>query len=96
MNFDNQKFQEYIQQREDTKKHLDKMNAKYRDVRMTFGKYKGIKLYELAQKHDRYYNYPGQEYLQWVSKNVDIEDELLNEAVEFYKDYYYPKGDGYD
>ena len=96
MPIDEQKFEEYIQQREDTKKHLDKMNAKYRDVRMTFGKYKGIKLYELAQKHDRYYNYPGQEYLQWVSKNVDIEDELLNEAVEFYKDYYYPKGDGYD
>ena len=37
MPIDEQKFQEYIQQREDTKKHLDKMNAKYRDVRMTFG-----------------------------------------------------------
>ena len=89
-------FQDYINQREAKKKNMDKLNAKYHDVRMTFGKHKGIKLYELAQQHDRYYNYPGQKYLQWVSKNVDIEDELLNEAVEFYKDYNYPHGDGYD
>ena len=43
MPIDNQKFQEYIQAREERKKHLDKMNAKYHDVKMSFGKYKGEK-----------------------------------------------------
>ena len=96
MKFDEQKFQEYIQAREEKKKHLDMMNAKYDDVKMTFGKYKGQKLYNIAQIEDKYCMKLGQKYLTWVSNNVEIEDELLNEAVEFYKDYYYPHGDGYD
>ena len=86
MPIDNQKFQEYIQAREERKKHLDEMNAKYHNVKMTFGKYKGEKVYDLANM----------QYLTWVSNNVDVENELLNEAIEFYKDYHYPHGDGYD
>ena len=96
MNFDEQKFQEYIQAREERKKHLNEMNAKYHDVKMTFGKYKGQKLYNISQIEDRYCMKTGQKYLTWVSNNISVEDELLKEAVEFYTDYYYPHGDGYD
>ena len=95
MNFDNEKFQEYINAREEKKKNMDKLNAKYKDVKMPFGKYKGIKLYDIAQIHDSYYFYEGQHYLTWVSSNMEIKNDLLKEAIEFYKDYYYPKGDGY-
>ena len=96
MTIDNKEFQEYIQAREERKKHLDKMNAKYHDVKMTFGKYKGEKVYNLATIQDSYFRCPGKQHLTWVSNNVEVENELLNEAIEFYKDYHYPHGDGYD
>ena len=86
MNFDEQQFQEYIQAREAKKQHMNILNAKFNDVRMTFGKYKGEKVYDLANM----------QYLTWISNNVDVENELLNEAIEFYKDYYFPQGDGHD
>ena len=96
MNIDNKKFQQYINDREAKKEHMNTLNAKYHDVKMTFGKYKGQKLYDIAQEQDRYCMKPGQKYLTWVSNNVNIENELLSEAIEFYKDYHYPYGDGYD
>jgi len=86
MPIDEQKFQEYIQAREERKKHLDEMNAKYHHVKMTFGRYKGERVYDLANM----------QYLTWISNNVDVENELLNEAIEFYKDYSYSHRDGYD
>ena len=96
MTIDNTDFQEYIQACEERKKHMDKMDAKFKDVKMTFGKYIGKKVGDLAKMHDRYYNFPGKQYLTWVSNNVEVENELLNEAIEFYKDYHYPHADGYD
>ena len=96
MSFDEQKFQQYINDREAKKEKMNMLNAKYNDVKMTFGKYKGQKLYNISQIEDRYCMKTGQKYLTWVSNNIIVEDELLKEAIEFYKDYYYPHGDGYD
>ena len=53
-------------------------------------------MYDLAQTQDSYFRCPGKQYLTWVSNNIDVQNELLNEAIEFYKDYHYPHGDGYD
>ncbi len=90
------KFQDYINKREEHNKLMDEMNYKYRNVILPFGKYKGKTIYSVATKKDNYHGYPGKEYLKWVSKNVDIKDKLLKEAVEFYKKYYYHHTDGYD
>jgi uncharacterized protein (DUF3820 family) len=81
MNFDNESFQSYINAREEKKKNMDMLNAKYKDVKMPFGKYKGIRLYDIAQIHDRYYFFEGQHYLKWASDNTSMNNDLLKEAI---------------
>ena len=90
------KFGEYIKKREEHNKQMDIMNAKYKNIKIPFGKYKGSTIYDIAVLKDRYYMPIGKKYLKWVSENCDIKDKLLKEAVEFYKTYYYNHTDGYD
>ena len=63
---------------------------------MPFGKYKGWSIYRMAIYKDRYATPIGRNYLQWVSKNVAINNPLLKEVIEFYKGYYYHYTDGCD
>ncbi len=89
------KFGNYIEGRQKHNDKMNEMNRKYKDVRMPFGKYKGYSLLGLALYQENHIDV-GKNYLRWVSKNVDIKDKLLKEAVEFYKRYYYLHTDGYD
>ena len=90
------KFGEYIKQREEHNKKMQLMNAKYKDVRIPFGKYKGNTIYDIAVLKDRYYMPVGKKYLKWVLENVEIKNALLKECIEFYKTYHYNHRDGYD
>ena len=91
----NTKFQKYIEGREEHNRKMDEMNYKFRNVAFTFGKYKGYNVKSIALYQENHCE-TGKQYLRWVSKNVDIKDKLLKEAVEFYKRYYYLHRDGYD
>ena len=92
----NQKFNDWITKREQHNKQMDEYNARYKYAIMPFGKYKGWSIYGMAICKARYATPIGQNYLQWVSKNVDINNPLLKEVIEFYKDYYYHHTDGCD
>ena len=96
MNIDNQKFQEYIEAREERKKQMSIKHNELKNVTMPFGKYKGQLISLIQDIEDRRHGEVGKQYLSWVFKNVEIKDVVLKEAVEFYKDYYYLHGDGYD
>ena len=89
------KFSEYIKSREEHNKQMNRMDNKFRKVGFTFGKYKGYTVRSIALLQENHCD-TGKQYLKWVSKNVDIKNELLKEAVEFYKNYYYHYTDGYD
>ena len=93
---ESQKFNDYIKQREEHNKKMDEYNARYKAVIMPFGKYKGWLIYDMAQYKDRHATPIGQNYLKWVSKNVEITNPLLKAVIEFYKDYYYNYRDGCD
>ena len=96
MHFDEQKFQEYIQQREESKKQQQVKYNELKDVKMPFGKYKGQRVSSIQDIDDRRYGKVGKQYLRWVLNNIDIEDGVLKEAIEFYENYFYLSGDGYD
>ena len=96
MTINEQEFQEYIQQREESKKQKRIKFEELRNVIMPFGKYKGQRVSMIQDIEDRRHGEVGKQYLSWVFKNVEIKDVVLKEAVEFYKDYYYLHGDGYD
>ena len=96
MNIDNQKFQEYIQAREERKKQMSIKHNELKNVTMPFGKYKGQRVSLIQDIEDGRHGKVGKQYLSWVLQNVEIKDALLKEAVKFYKDYYYLHGDGYD
>ena len=91
----NDGFAEYIKKREEHNKKMDEMDIKYKKVSFTFGKYKGYTVRSIALLQENHCD-TGKQYLKWVSKNVDIKNELLKEAVEFYKKYYRHYTDGYD
>ena len=96
MNIDNQKFQEYIQARD---KHKQEMSIKYdklKKVLIPFGKFKGKTISSVSELSDRRYGNIGKQYLRWVMNNVEINNDLVKEAVEFYEKYVYLSGDGYD
>ena len=96
MNIDEQKFQEYIQSRD---KYKQEMSIKYdalKKITIPFGKYKGKTISSISELYDRRYGYIGKQYLGWVLNNVEINNELVKEAVEFYEKYVYLRGDGYD
>lgn len=90
------KFSKYLQKREEHNNKMNEMNLKYKNVVFPFGKYKGTTIYNIAIYKDCRRTPIGQNYLKWVSKNVDIKDKLLKECIEFYKNYYYHHTDGYD
>ena len=96
MNIDNQKFQEYIQTRD---KYKQEMSIKYdelKKVTIPFGKYKGKTISSISELYDRRYGNIGKQYLRWVTNNVEINNDLVKEAVEFYEKYVYLHGDGSD
>ena len=95
MNIDNQKFQEYIQAREERKKQMGIKHDELKNVTIPFGKYKGQRVSLIQDIEDGHHGKVGKQYLSWVLQNVEIKDALLKEAVKFYKDYYYLHGDGY-
>jgi hypothetical protein len=59
---ESQKFNDYITKREEHNKEMDEYNARYKDVIMPFGKYKGWSIYGMAIYKDRYATPIGQNY----------------------------------
>ena len=96
MNIDNQTFQEYIQARD---KYKQEMSIKYEELKkvtIPFGRYKGKPISSISELSARRYGNIGKQYLRWVMNNVEINNDLVKEAVEFYEKYVYLHGDGYD
>ncbi len=96
MNIDNQKFQEYIEAREKRKQQMAIKYDELKHVTMPFGKYKGQRISMIQDIEDGRHGKVGKQYLRWVMNNVEIENDIVREAVKFYESYFYLPGDGYD
>ncbi len=59
-------------------------SLKYKAVVMPFGRYKGKKIYEIASIKDGNGFKIGIAYLTWVSENIPIKNDLLEETIDFY------------
>ena len=63
---------------------MQNLLLKYKAVVMPFGRYKGKKIYQIANIKDGNGFELGKEYLIWVSENIEIKNPLLEETIDFY------------
>ena len=62
---------------------MQNLLLKYKAVAMPFGRYKGKKIYQIANIKDGNAFEIGKQYLTWISENVDIKNQLLEETINF-------------
>ena len=66
---------------------MQNLLLKYKAVVMPFGRYKGKKIYQIAKIKDGNGFELGKSYLKWISENIEITNQLLEETINFYLEY---------
>ena len=63
---------------------MQNLLLKYKAAVMPFGRYKGKKIYQIANIKDGNGFELGKEYLKWIMENVELKNQLLEETIDFY------------